>query len=658
MQAAVGVDIISATWSHTLHSHKSSISSQPARSDDDPQGHTHSSSSSLSDPEDESEPPVEYSDDPVHAEGVPQANIKLSAKNYRTREFRDTLFELLHSQLKLPGWSNLSEQHKPSITISKVSGSLTNAVFFVSCPSIPADLSQSTTTQPSSNQEESAPTVLLRIYGPSSGTLISRKEELHLLHTLSATYGIGPLLLGTFDNGRVEQFFQSRPLTKEEVRDPQISTWIARKMSELHSVDLSTVINYSDQDPRTHSQSSCRANSLSSDSKWLPTSIASPTLNPSASPLTTPQLRYLNYNSNRDVQKSLSLTTGSKSAKAGVWNNITRWQHEATKVFVGIAKALDKLNIQSTNSSNIPTPDAEDALKQFRAMSPPLSSPQALAQYIKIVDLPRLILEMKAYRAWIYNHEKTHGKSPRIFSHNDTQCGNLLLRQDGDASLKEQPHDQIMVIDFEYASANPRGFDIANHFHEWCADYHHPTHSYSLTRHGHYPTYSERKRFYRAYLGIEPEACEANRSMEEDADGGETTIQRFKDCEISEFSLDGPLTELATPKNGAYAPGPHGAAGRVDNNEDEEEEEEEEDGRVASLEQDVSLWSPASHAMWALWGLVQARDDLKVQLDRWLADTIPSNHSIDEFEFDYFSYSAERIILFRRLLAQLNVPAI
>jgi choline kinase len=204
-------------------------------------------------------------------------------RNYRTREFRDTLFELLHSQLKLPGWSNLSEQHKPSITISKVSGSLTNAVFFVSCPSIPADLSQSTTTQPSSNQEESAPTVLLRIYGPSSGTLISRKEELHLLHTLSATYGIGPLLLGTFDNGRVEQFFQSRPLTKEEVRDPQISTWIARKMSELHSVDLSTVINYSDQDPRTHSQSSCRANSLSSDSKWLPTSIASPTLNPSAS---------------------------------------------------------------------------------------------------------------------------------------------------------------------------------------------------------------------------------------------------------------------------------------------------------------------------------------------------------------------------------------
>ena len=160
------------------------------------------------------------------------------------------------------------------------SGSLTNAVFFVSCPPPdPASQPQSITQLP---HQESPPTVLLRIYGPSSGTLISRKEELHLLHTLSATYGIGPLLLGTFDNGRVEQFFQSRPLTKEEVRDPQISTWIARKMSELHSVDLSTVID-SDHDPRNQSQSSCRANSLSSDSKWMPASTNSPSMNHSAS---------------------------------------------------------------------------------------------------------------------------------------------------------------------------------------------------------------------------------------------------------------------------------------------------------------------------------------------------------------------------------------
>jgi choline kinase len=375
----------------------------------------------------------------------------MSIRNYRTPEFGDSLFELLRSQLKLPGWSNLSDQYKPSITISKVSGSLTNAVFFVSCA-----YNSSSQAQPANQLPdlESPPTVLLRIYGPSSGTLISRKEELHLLHTLSAKYGIGPLLLGTFDNGRVEQFFKSRPLTKEEVRDPQISTWIARKMSELHSVDLSTVIN-SDQDPRTQSQSSCRANSLSSDSKWLPNSINSPSLNHSASrqsipfplstveisiqlkinciffsppsALTTPQLRSLNYNnSTREGQRSLSLVAGSKSAKAGVWNNITRWQHEATKVFVDITKALEKLGIQSTSNPSLPATDEEDPLERFRATPFPLSSPQALAELVKIVDLPRLILEMKSYRAWIYNHERIHGKSPRIFSHNDTQSALVL----------------------------------------------------------------------------------------------------------------------------------------------------------------------------------------------------------------------------------------
>jgi len=645
MQSTVGLELINSSWNHSIHSHRSSISSQPARPDAD--DHNQSSLSSLSDLEDESEPPVEYSDAPVHAEGVPQSNTKLFAKNYRTPEFADNLFELLHSELKLPGWSSLSDQHKSSISISKVSGSLTNAVFFVSCPSLP------TTGHPPSNtplpDQELAPTVLLRIYGPSSGTLISRKRELHVLHTLSAHHGIGPLLLGTFFNGRVEQFFKSRPLSKDEVRDPQISSWIARKMSELHSVDLSTVINYSDQDLQTQSLSSCRADSLNSEGKWFPASITSPTLKQSSSPLTTPQLRSLNYNTTREGQRSLSLVAGSRSVKAGVWNNITRWQHEATKVFIDIAKALDKLGVQCTNNPALPSTDEEDPLEQFRSLSPPLSSPQALAEYVRIVDLPRLIIEMKSYRAWIYCHEKIHGRSPMVFSHNDTQCGNLLLRQDDDPSLSEHPHDQIRVIDFEYVSANPRGFDIANHFHEWCADYHHPTHSYSLTRHGSYPTYSERKRFYQAYLGIDYDQNQTNSNVNKGTDGN-TTIQRFKDCEISEFNLDEPTFNLATAKNTTSTPGPKGALGKV--------HEEEEDERVLSLEQEVNLWSPASHAMWALWGLVQARDDLKIQLDRWLADanSAASNHSIEEFEFDYFSYSAERIILFRRLLANLNVP--
>lgn len=82
------------------------------------------------------------------------------------------------------------------------------------------------------------PTLLLRIYGPSSGALISRDEELRILHVLSTTYGLGPKVYGTFGNGRAEQFFPSRALTAEELREPIISRGIARRMRELHSVDL------------------------------------------------------------------------------------------------------------------------------------------------------------------------------------------------------------------------------------------------------------------------------------------------------------------------------------------------------------------------------------------------------------------------------------
>ena len=110
------------------------------------------------------------------------------------------------------------------IRVAKVSGALTNAVFFVSCPSIPG-----------------TSTLLLRVYGPSSGSLISRPRELEILHVLSSKYKIGPLIYGTFDNGRIEQHFDSVALTAADIRDPEVSRWVATRMAELHQVDVSDV---------------------------------------------------------------------------------------------------------------------------------------------------------------------------------------------------------------------------------------------------------------------------------------------------------------------------------------------------------------------------------------------------------------------------------
>jgi choline kinase len=82
---------------------------------------------------------------------------------------------------------------------------------------------------------------LLRIYGASSGSLISRPRELRTLHVLSSQYKIGPRVFGTFENGRVEEFFDSSALTADELRDLTISRWIGMRMAELHCVDIDAV---------------------------------------------------------------------------------------------------------------------------------------------------------------------------------------------------------------------------------------------------------------------------------------------------------------------------------------------------------------------------------------------------------------------------------
>lgn len=125
--------------------------------------------------------------------------------------------------LRVPKWYD-SNVAPDTVKIFKVSGSLTNAVFFVSCPSLPH-----------------LPTLLLRIYGPSSGSLISRPRELHTLHILSSQYHIGPRVYGTFGNGRVEEYFESTTLTASDLRDINVSRWIGARMAELHCVDIEAV---------------------------------------------------------------------------------------------------------------------------------------------------------------------------------------------------------------------------------------------------------------------------------------------------------------------------------------------------------------------------------------------------------------------------------
>jgi hypothetical protein len=346
------------------------------------------------------------------------ADPSVRRRQYQSPEFATALLELLRDDLKIFGWSTLPLDVPSSlIHIHKVSGSLTNAVFFVSIPSatfdlVPEPLAPSTESTPStpstmfsqlhmgdgaalersstpkpkatgsSGEPKStftveAPTLLLRIYGPSSGSLISRKTELHILHTLSSDYAIGPKVFGTFSNGRVEQFFQSRALHKEEMRDARISRWIGRRMRELHRVELEKMevpgaTNERDassngkRDERPPMDMGTRYSSGSSGSVYSTSSgssvfsfgashyssssagstsslatIGSEYGTPVNSPLLLPRR---GSSESRAAQKKRSRSvTSSRGRRAndklGVWENITRWTREAKLVL----KEFDQL---------------------------------------------------------------------------------------------------------------------------------------------------------------------------------------------------------------------------------------------------------------------------------------------------------------------------
>ncbi|KAK7468644.1 hypothetical protein VKT23_003148 [Stygiomarasmius scandens] len=336
---------------------------------------------------------------------------------------------------------------------------MTNAVFFVSYPTI-----------------KEVRTLLLRIYGPSSGNLISRPRELHNLHILSSRYRLGPRVYGTFENGRLEEYFDSKALSAKDMRDPEISRWVGARMAEFHSVDIELI-----EETYTGPGSESR--------RW-------------------------------DI-----------AAK----KNVKSWLGSARQVL---------------------------ALPAF---------PQAIGEEL---DLENFKKDWDRYMQWLATVDDTQRGSKRVFAHNDAQYGNLLRLSE----LKEgtPAHRQIIVVDFEYAAPNPASFDIANHFHEWTANYDSATPH--LLDESLYPTYGERRNFFLAYL---------------------------------EHSNATPCTPS------------------------------ELDTLVQNLEEQVRYWSPASHAMWAIWGIVQARDDVESE--------------VQEPEFDYIGYARCRMAGFRRSLQALGI---
>ncbi|KAK1244499.1 hypothetical protein MKX07_003298 [Trichoderma sp. CBMAI-0711] len=136
--------------------------------------------------------------------------------------FKNEILRIAHT-LRLKGWRRIPLGSGEALSVERLSGALTNAVYVVTPP---ADMPQLEGKKPPTK-------VLLRVYGPQVEHLIDRENELQVLQRL-ARKKIGPRLLGTFKNGRFEQFFNAQTLTPTDLREPETSRQIAKRMRELH----------------------------------------------------------------------------------------------------------------------------------------------------------------------------------------------------------------------------------------------------------------------------------------------------------------------------------------------------------------------------------------------------------------------------------------
>jgi choline kinase len=149
--------------------------------------------------------------------------------------FKFEIVRLTHT-LRLKGWRRVPMELSNQIAVERLSGALTNAVYVVTppdeLPERPVSKDGKSGASPV-HKKPPPPKLLLRIYGPQVEHLIDRESELAILKRL-ARKRIGPRMLGTFANGRFEEYFHAMPLTPEELRNSDTSRQIAKRMRELH----------------------------------------------------------------------------------------------------------------------------------------------------------------------------------------------------------------------------------------------------------------------------------------------------------------------------------------------------------------------------------------------------------------------------------------
>lgn len=155
-----------------------------------------------------------------------------------------------------------------------------------------------------------------------------------------------------------------------------------------------------------------------------------------------------------------------------------------------------------------------------------------------------------AYRHWLFAKYDTDNINANYrFCHNDTQYGNLLLKDTFDPQSVIQPEsaspagsagisttnkgdNNMAVIDFEYSGPNFPAYDIADHFSEWMSDYHNLEKPYFI-HNDKYPSDQEQLNLLRSY--VEYNFCPVTSNLKTEAPAPADDFSSLVDFEVKKL---------------------------------------------------------------------------------------------------------------------------
>jgi thiamine kinase-like enzyme len=131
----------------------------------------------------------------------------------------------------VPGWrAHLASDAGAVICVAPLTGGMSNVLFTATLTPSPAFGDDNT------NNIKLATKAVVREYGSADSLFFERATEIVMTRALSAA-GVGPIVYGEFDGGRVEQFYGGVTTHRNDLWVPAVSRAMAKALARVHAFD-------------------------------------------------------------------------------------------------------------------------------------------------------------------------------------------------------------------------------------------------------------------------------------------------------------------------------------------------------------------------------------------------------------------------------------